>query len=60
LFYEELASAKGITGQMDCSQRARGKPMKLKVEPSSSREVYLTLAAVSTVLAIEMVELPTR
>jgi hypothetical protein len=28
--------------------------MKLKVEPSSSGEVYLTLAAVSTVLAIEM------
>jgi hypothetical protein len=28
--------------------------MELKVEPSSPREMYLTLAAVSTVLAIEM------
>ena len=28
--------------------------MKLKVEPSSPREVYLTLAAVSAVLAVEM------
>jgi hypothetical protein len=28
--------------------------MKLKVEPSSPREVYFTLAVVTAVLAIEM------
>ena len=56
LLYGELASSSCISSEgVGTSQGRGGTPMKpMKVVPSSSGEMYLLLAIVSTVLMIEM------